>query len=455
MKIPKDIYKVAILGAGESGVGAALLSKKLGFGIWVSDAGNIKEKYRKELIEEEIPFEENSHNKVKILSADVVVKSPGIPPTAPIIKLCVEENIPVVSEIEFASWFTKADIIGITGTNGKTTTTSLTYHLLKEGGLDVAVAGNIGKSFARVLATEPEKAVYVLEISSFQLDDCYTLNPKISVLLNITPDHLYRYGSMEAYIDSKFRIVKNATHKEYFIYNYDDENIKFKLNNMDIKSNLVPFSLKEKLEKGGYAEGNLLNINLSEEEKQIIDFNESSLNGSHNKQNTLAATITANIYQIRKERIRESLKTFVNEPHRLQSVAEYDGVLYINDSKATNINSTWFALESMKRRVVWICGGVDENESYDSIKNLLEERVLAAICLGKDVEKIYSSISSHVPHIHKVYTMYDAVMEAMNYAKKGDAILLSPACKSFDLYNNYEERGEDFIKNVHLLNQIN
>jgi len=452
---PAEIKKVSILGAGESGVGAALLSKKMGFDIWVSDFELIKDKFKEELLHANIPFEEQTHTKSKILDADVVIKSPGISPNAPIVKLCVEANIPIVSEIEFASWFTSADIIGITGTNGKTTTTSLTYHLLKEGGIDVAAAGNIGKSFARVLATEPEKAVYVLEISSFQLDDSYTLKPNISILLNITPDHLYRYGSMEAYIESKFRIVKNATPKEYFIYNYDDENIKSKLINMDIKSNLIPISLQEKLDKGGYADGDMLHINLSEDEKTILDFNEGSLIGSHNKQNTLAATIAANIYKIRKEKIRESLKTFVNEPHRLQSVAEYDGILYINDSKATNINSTWFALESMRRRVIWICGGVDENENYQSIQNLLEQRVVGAVCLGKDTQKIYDGIKNYVPEIYQVSSMHEALKKAMIMANKGDAILLSPACKSFDLYNNYEERGDDFIKNVHLLNQVN
>ncbi len=438
---------IVILGSGESGVGAAILAQKQGYGVFVSDFGTIKEVYKLELNKRNIEFEEGQHSEEKILAADIIIKSPGIPDKAPIIKKIKEKQIEIISEIEFAYRFTKAKIIAITGSNGKTTTTSLVYHILKNAGLNVGLGGNIGDSFAKQVAEE-DKEYFVLEISSFQLDNCTTFKPHIAILTNITEDHLDRYDyKFENYISSKFSIAKNQTEVDFFIYCLDDEVSKKYLNQFDIKAKLIPFSYYQKLEEGGYIEDKNLIININKN-KFTMPTNELALQGIHNTYNSLAAGIGAKLFNVRNEKIRDSFQDFKSLEHRLEFVATVKGVDFINDSKATNVNSTWYALESMIKPTVLILGGVDKGNDYTLIKDLVKEKVKAIICLGKDNEALHQAFANEVGYIVDTQSMEQAVNMAYNIAEKEEVVLLSPCCASFDLFENYEDRGRQFKRNV-------
>ena len=438
---------IVILGSGESGVGAAILAQKQGYGVFVSDFGTIKEVYKLELNKRNIEFEEGQHSEEKILAADIIIKSPGIPDKAPIIKKIKEKQIEIISEIEFAYRFTKAKIIAITGSNGKTTTTSLVYHILKNAGLNVGLGGNIGDSFAKQVAEE-DKEYFVLEISSFQLDNCTTFKPHIAILTNITKDHLDRYDyKFENYISSKFSIAKNQTEDDFFIYCLDDEVSKKYLNQFDIKAKLIPFSYYQKLEEGGYIEDKNLIININKN-KFTMPTNELALQGIHNTYNSLAAGIGAKLFNVRNEKIRDSFQDFKSLEHRLEFVATVKGVDFINDSKATNVNSTWYALESMIKPTVLILGGVDKGNDYTLIKDLVKEKVKAIICLGKDNEALHQAFANEVGYIVDTQSMEQAVNMAYNIAEKEEVVLLSPCCASFDLFENYEDRGRQFKRNV-------
>ncbi|HMY41675.1 MAG TPA: UDP-N-acetylmuramoyl-L-alanine--D-glutamate ligase [Chitinophagales bacterium] len=438
---------IVLLGSGESGVGAAILAQKQGYGVFVSDFGTIKEVYKLELNKRNIEFEEGQHSEEKILAADIIIKSPGIPDKAPIIKKIKEKQIEIISEIEFAYRFTKAKIIAITGSNGKTTTTSLVYHILKNAGLNVGLGGNIGDSFAKQVAEE-DKEYFVLEISSFQLDNCTTFKPHIAILTNITEDHLDRYDyKFENYISSKFSIAKNQTEDDFFIYCLDDEVSKKYLNQFDIKAKLIPFSYYQKLEEGGYIEDKNLIININKN-KFTMPTNELALQGIHNTYNSLAAGIGAKLFNVRNEKIRDSFQDFKSLEHRLEFVATVKGVDFINDSKATNVNSTWYALESMIKPTVLILGGVDKGNDYTLIKDLVKEKVKAIICLGKDNEALHQAFANEVGYIVDTQSMEQAVNMAYNIAEKEEVVLLSPCCASFDLFENYEDRGRQFKRNV-------
>lgn len=438
---------IVLLGSGESGVGAAILAQKQGYGVFVSDFGTIKEVYKLELNKRNIEFEEGQHSEEKILAADIIIKSPGIPDKAPIIKKIKEKQIEIISEIEFAYRFTKAKIIAITGSNGKTTTTSLVYHILKNAGLNVGLGGNIGDSFAKQVAEE-DKEYFVLEISSFQLDNCTTFKPHIAILTNITEDHLDRYDyKFENYISSKFSIAKNQTEDDFFIYCLDDEVSKKYLNQFDIKAKLIPFSYYQKLEEGGYIEDKNLIININKN-KFTMPTNELGLQGIHNTYNSLAAGIGAKLFNVRNEKIRDSFQDFKSLEHRLEFVATVKGVDFINDSKATNVNSTWYALESMIKPTVLILGGVDKGNDYTLIKDLVKEKVKAIICLGKDNEALHQAFANEVGYIVDTQSMEQAVNMAYNIAEKEEVVLLSPCCASFDLFENYEDRGRQFKRNV-------
>ena len=440
--------RLVILGGGESGVGTAILGKKKGYDVFVSDFGKIKENYKEVLTINKIAFEDEKHTEELILNADVVMKSPGIPEKSPIVKKLLEKNIPVISEIEFAAPFTTATTIGITGSNGKTTTTLLTYHLLKQGGLNVGLAGNIGKSFAWQVA-ENKHDCYVLELSSFQLDGIVNYKPDIAVLLNISPDHLDRYNyDYNLYIDSKFRVTMNQTEDDYLIYDEDDEAITNWLANHKIKANKLPFSLTKKIEEGGsITENNEININLNDE-NFIMPINKLALEGKHNVKNTMAATTVAQLMNIRKATIRESLTNFQGAEHRLEKVLKINNVQYINDSKATNVNATFFALDSMNTPTVWIVGGVDKGNDYDEIMALVREKVKGIICLGVDNKKLADKFEGLVDMFVETTSMTEAVKIANKMAERGDTVLLSPACASFDLFENYEDRGKQFKQAV-------
>jgi UDP-N-acetylmuramoylalanine--D-glutamate ligase len=434
--------RIAILGAGESGVGAAILAQKKGFEVFVSDKGNIAQKYKDVLSQYSIQWEEGKHSEQAILNSDEVIKSPGIPEKAELIKKLRAKNIPVISEIEFAGRYTKAKIICITGSNGKTTTTLLTYHILKKAGLNVGLAGNVGDSFARKVAEENHD-VYVLELSSFQLDDMYDFKADIAILLNITPDHLDRYEyDMNKYIDAKFRIIQNQTQEDAFIYCADDENVVKALQNKNSKAKQYPFSIKMKIEEGAYLENKNLIININDPLSMSIQ--ELALQGNHNVYNSMAAGISAKLLEIRKDMIRESLTDFVNVEHRLEFVAKVGGIEFINDSKATNVNSTWYALESMENPTVWIAGGVDKGNDYASLLPIVKDKVRALICLGTDNSKLIAAFKDYIPVIEEAGSALEAVSKAYRTAKKGDTVLLSPACASFDLFENYEDRGQQF-----------
>ena len=439
--------RLVVLGGGESGVGTAILGKKKGYDVFVSDFGKIKNSYKQVLADYEIKWEDEKHTEDLILNADVVMKSPGIPDKAPIVKKLLEKGILVISEIEFAAQYTNALTIGITGSNGKTTTTMLCYHLLKEGGLNVGLGGNIGKSFAWQVAQE-NYDYYVLELSSFQLDGIINYKPHIAIITNISPDHLDRYDyKYENYIAAKFRITMNQTNADYLIYDNDDEAISNWFKNNKTNAQLLPFSLSKKLEKGAFLNNLTMEININEEEF-LMETTQIALEGKHNMKNAMAATSVANILRIRKQTIRESLSNFQGVEHRLEKVLKIQNVQYINDSKATNVNAAFFALDSISTPTVWIVGGVDKGNDYTELFSLVHEKVKAIICLGVDNKKIIDCFGNVVDMMVEVDNMHDAVNTARHIAEKGDTVLLSPACASFDLFENYEDRGNQFKREV-------
>ncbi|OWP87951.1 UDP-N-acetylmuramoyl-L-alanine--D-glutamate ligase [Flavobacterium covae] len=435
--------KLVVLGGGESGVGTAILGKKKGYEVFVSDFGKIKDTYKEILLLHKIKFEDEKHTEELILNADMVMKSPGIPDKAPIVKKIIEKKIPILSEIEFTNKFTDAVTVGITGSNGKTTTTMLTYHLLKQGGLNVGLAGNIGKSFAWQVADD-KFDTYVLELSSFQLDGVEKYKPHIAIITNISPDHLDRYEyKYENYIASKFRITMNQTTEDFLIYDADDQGINNWLSQNTTKAKLIPFSISKKLDFGVYLEKDTIKFNITNE---VFDMptNEISLEGKHNVKNAMAAATVAQLLKIRKATIRESLSDFQAVEHRLEKVLKINNVQYINDSKATNVNAAFFALDSMSTPTVWIVGGVDKGNDYTELLPLVNEKVKAIICLGIDNKKIMESFGGIVDEMIEASSMAEAVKQAYRLAEKGDTVLLSPACASFDLFQNYEDRGRQF-----------
>ncbi|WP_316813906.1 UDP-N-acetylmuramoyl-L-alanine--D-glutamate ligase [Pedobacter heparinus] len=436
--------RIAILGAGESGVGAAMLAQQQGYDVFVSDFGAIPSQYKEKLQELNVVFEENMHTRTEILKAVEVIKSPGIPDTAGIIKEIRSRNIPVLSEIEFAKRYTRAKTICITGSNGKTTTTMLTYHILKNAGLNVGLAGNIGHSFAAQVAAA-DFDWYVLEISSFMLDDMYDFKADIAVLLNITPDHLDRYDyKLSNYAASKMRITRNQTSEDIFIYCADDEETLKALKSARLNSTVYPFSIRKKIEKGAYLESNNIHININLNDQLTMSITELALQGKHNIYNSMASGIVAKVLDIRNTAIRESMGDFKNIEHRLEHVARISGVEYINDSKATNVNSTWYALESVGTDVILIMGGVDKGNDYDMLKDMVRQKVRAIVCLGKDNKRIHEAFEDDVEIIVNTFSAHEAVQVAYHLAKKGNTVLLSPACASFDLFKNYEDRGNQF-----------
>ena len=439
--------KVAILGAGESGVGAAILAQKKGFDVFVSDMGTVKQKYKDVLSNFEIDFEEGKHSESRILESELVVKSPGIPDTAPLIQQLIAKGIPVISEIEFAGRYTTAKTVCITGSNGKTTTTLLTYHILKSAGLNVGLAGNVGKSFAWQVAEE-NFDVYVIELSSFQLDGMYEFKADVAVLMNITPDHLDRYGyEMQNYVNSKLRILQNQTSEDYFVYCDDDEVIRKEIRERKIPAQKVPFGLGTPASPGAGVQENRIIINLNQNQfsMSILDL---SLQGKHNTYNSMAAGIASMVFQIRNEQLRESMADFKGVEHRLEHFLKVHGIEFINDSKATNVNSTWYALESAHKPVVWIVGGVDKGNDYSMLKGLVLDKVKAIVCLGKNNAKIKDAFADCVNDIVETSSMEEAVKAAYYLARNGDSVLLSPACASFDLFESYEDRGNQFKKQV-------
>ena len=444
----KGLEKLVILGAGESGVGAALLAKQQGYDVFVSDGGPIKDLYKEALQKSNIDFEEAQHTISKILLADEVIKSPGIPEKNELVKKIRAKGITVISEIEFAYRYKgNSKIIAITGSNGKTTTTSLIYYMCKLGGIDCAMVGNIGYSFARQIAENP-KPLYVAEISSFQLDDIKTFRPDVAVLTNITEDHLDRYDyKVQNYIDSKFRIAENQQAGDVFIYCLDNETTIKNINRYNIKSTLYPITMSKELPQGAYLANAKMHLKWKGEEMQmsIDDF---KLKGKHNQYNSMAASLASTAVDIRKEKIREALQTFESLEHRMETVATIKGVEFINDSKATNVNSTWYALESMEKPTILILGGVDKGNDYSTMKEMVTEKVKAIVCMGIDTRKIHEAFGSIVSLIVNTTSAEEAVQAAFHFASKGDAVLLSPACASFDLFKNYEDRGNQFKKAV-------
>lgn len=441
--------KIVILGAGESGVGAAVLAKRKGNEVFVSDTGIIKQKYKDVLLHNEIAFEEGKHSENLCLNADEIIKSPGIDDKSPLIVKCKELNIPLISDIEFAARHTKAKLICITGSNGKTTTTLLTYHIMKKTGMNVGLAGNVGKSFA-MQVSENEFDFYVLEISSFQLDYMFKFKADVAVITNITPDHLDRYDNkFQNYINSKFRILQNQTEKDFLIYCADDPVTKSELAKRKITSKAIPFSLNI-IEEGdsAYLENNLININILSN-KFTMTLENLALQGKHNLYNSMAAGVISRLFDIRKDIIKESMSEFQGVEHRLEFVTKVHGIEFINDSKATNVNSTWFALESMTRPVIWIVGGLDKGNDYSSLKPLVKAKVKAIVCLGMDNTKILEDFSELVPVIQETNSAKAAVEAAYFLGRTGDVVLLSPACASFDVFNNYEDRGMQFKRAVY------
>ncbi len=438
--------RITILGAGESGTGAALLAKAKGFDVFVSDQSLIKDKYRDELTTENIAFEEGKHSEDKILSANLIIKSPGIPDKAEIIKKIIEAGIPMIDEIEFASRYIDGKIIAVTGTNGKTTTTLLIYHLMKQGGVNVALGGNVGFSMARQVALQQHEW-YVLEVSSFQLDGTKKFKPQIAVLLNITPDHLDRYEyTMQNYVDSKFRIVQNMGIGQYFIYYSDDAIISKEVSKGKYEMNKVPVSLRSSSGSPVHGEAKKMSFNLTD--SFLIDQSETTLNGSHNLINTMAAVSAVYLAGVSVNAIRTGLKTFENAPHRLESVAVIKGVEFINDSKATNVDSVVYGLGSYEQPLIWIAGGVDKGNDYSIIKDEVKKKVKALICLGKDNEKLKKAFGGVLDKIFETQSVTELVHQALAIADSGDVVLLSPACASFDLFKNYEDRGNQFRKAV-------
>ncbi|MCO6499499.1 MAG: UDP-N-acetylmuramoyl-L-alanine--D-glutamate ligase [Vicingus serpentipes] len=442
--------RLVILGGGESGVGTAILAKQKGFEVFVSDKGALKDKYKSVLINIDVEWEEGKHTESKILNASEVVKSPGIPDTAPLVLKLKEQGISVISEIEFAGRYSKAKFIGITGSNGKTTTTLLTYHLLEKSGLDVGLAGNIGESLAKQVA-ENDRDFYVLELSSFQLDGMFDFHVDVAMILNITPDHLDRYeNDFEKYAQSKFRILQNQTNTDYVIYNADDEIIVDLLAKGDYEGIKIPFSINKETSNGGYVKNEKLYINTNNKLFEMT-IQELSLQGRHNIYNSMASGIAGKILGLKKEIIRESLSDFQNIEHRLEEVGTVHGIVFINDSKATNVNSTWYALETFQRPVIWIVGGVDKGNDYEMLTSLVTDKVKAIVCLGKDNSKIHEAFKDIIETIVDTESAQEAVNTAYQLGQKGDTVLLSPACASFDLFDNYEDRGHQFKKAVRAL----
>lgn len=436
--------RIAILGAGESGVGAALLAQHKGYECFVSDAGKVKPKFATELEQAGIAFESGLHTAEEILHADLIVKSPGIPNTAALVQQAIQKGIPVISEIEFGFQHCTGKCIGITGTNGKTTTTALTYHILRNAGLDVGLGGNIGQSFARQLI-DSQPAYWVLEVSSFQLDNIDTFRPYIGMILNITPDHLDRYQyDFQQYVDAKFRLIENQQAGDYFIYNLDDTTITQRLQTINSQSTHIPFSLTQPVAEGAYLAQDQIIIN-HQQNAFTMSINDLALQGKHNQSNSMAAGIAARILEIRKDNLRDSLSDFKNVSHRLELVSKIAGVEYVNDSKATNVNSTWYALESMERPVIWIAGGVDKGNDYKVLEDMVAKKVKAIVCLGVDNLRIHDAFSNKVDIIMNTSSMKEAVQMAAHLANSDDIVLLSPACASFDLFENYEDRGNQFI----------
>ncbi len=439
--------RLVILGGGESGVGTAILAKKKGYDVFVSDFGIIKNNYKEVLMLHEIKFEDEKHTEDLIFNADLVMKSPGIPDKSNIIKKIREKKIQVISEIEFAAQYINAMTIGITGSNGKTTTTMLVYHILKQGGLNIGLAGNIGKSFAWQVAEE-KYDFFALELSSFQLDGIVNYKPHIAIITNISPDHLDRYNyNYDEYIAAKFRITMNQTEDDYLIYDADDEAIANWLKNNTVKAKLVPFSLTKEFEFGAFEKENNINININNE-PFVMPTSYLSLEGKHNVKNAMAATTVGQLLRIRDATIRESLSDFQGVEHRLEKVLKIQNVQYINDSKATNVNSVLYALDSMKTPTIWIVGGVDKGNDYEELMELVNEKVKAIICLGVDNKKIIDAFGDIVDELVEVTSMDEAVKRAYRMAEKGDTVLLSPACASFDLFESYEDRGRQFKQAV-------
>ena len=440
--------RLVILGAGESGVGAAILGKQRGYDVFVSDGGAVKENYISELEQHAIAFEIGKHTKEQILNADEVMKSPGIPEKNELVKEIRKKGIRIISEIEFAYRYKEnSKIIGITGSNGKTTTTALAYHMCKLGGLDAALVGNIGYSFAKQVAENP-KPWYVAEISSFQLDDIQTFRPDVAILTNITEDHLDRYDyRFENYINSKFRITQNQTENDFFIYCEDDPVTMQYIRNYTIHANPLPITMNKEINRGAFIKNGIMTVTTGDEKMQmsIYDF---ALKGKHNQYNTMAAGIAAATIGIRKEKIRDAIQSFESLSHRMEPVATIRGVEFINDSKATNVNSTWYALESMTKPTILILGGVDKGNDYSLLFELVKEKVKAIVCMGTDNRKIHEAFKEVAPVIVNTASAQEAVFASFRLANKGDVVLLSPACASFDLFKNYEDRGDQFRKAV-------
>ncbi|MFH2096106.1 MAG: UDP-N-acetylmuramoyl-L-alanine--D-glutamate ligase [Bacteroidota bacterium] len=439
--------KIVILGGGESGVGSAVLALKKGYSVFLSDAGKLKDKYRVQLEKTGVEWEEGGHTEEKIMDAKEIIKSPGIPETVPLVRKAAEKGIRIISEIEFAARYTKAVKVCITGSNGKTTTTSLIYHILKTAGLNVGLAGNIGKSFAMQVAGDDHE-YYVIELSSFQLDTMYDFKAEVAVLLNITPDHLDRYNyEFQNYIDSKFRIIRNQGPDDYFIYWNDDPVISKQLEVLRPIARMLPFSDQQKIENGAYRDNENIYINTQTTEL-TMSIQDLALQGRHNTYNSMAAGIAASVLRIRKSFIRECLMDFQSVEHRLEPVVKVHGIQFINDSKATNVNSTWYALESMTGDVIWIAGGVDKGNDYEQLTDLVQKKVKAIVCLGKDNSKFHETFGKLGVTVMDTTSMREAVKTAYYLAKKGDTVLLSPACASFDLFENYEDRGWQFKNSV-------
>lgn len=440
---------MVVLGAGESGVGTAILAHRRGFDVWVSDAGRINDAYKAQLEEAGIAYEEGQHTESRVLDAAIAVKSPGIPDQVAIVQQLKKQGIPVIAEIEFAAQYTDAKLICITGSNGKSTTTMLTWYILSQAGLHVGLAGNIGRSFALQVATA-DYDYYVLELSSFMLDDMEHFRADVAVLLNITPDHLDRYGyELQNYVNSKFRIIRNQRPEDLFIYCADDPITVEGLQQHQPTAQMLPFSLTKQFDAGAYLnENNQLVINVPNQDRFIMDINEISLQGQHNVYNNMASGLVAKAQELRNASMKESMSSFKNIPHRLEFVACIAGVNYINDSKATNVNAVWYALESFAPKIVLIMGGVDKGNDYEMLRDLVQTKVRAIVCIGKDNSRIYDALEEDAQIIVNSSSMQDAVQIASHLAKKGDTVLLSPACASFDWFKNYEDRGDQFKEAV-------
>jgi UDP-N-acetylmuramoylalanine--D-glutamate ligase len=442
--------RIVILGAAESGIGAAMLAQQRGYDVFVSDKGTIKEEFRSILTHKRIPFEQGRHSLDEILKADEIIKSPGIPEKAEVIGAIRQRTIPVISEIEFASRFTASPIVAITGTNGKSTTTSLTHHIFTKAGMDAALVGNIGKSFARQVA-EHDAGCYIAEISSFQLDDCYEFRPHVAVITNLSDNHLDRYGySFAAYADAKFRIARKQTADDFFVFCADDEATREGMSRHTIAAQHISFSQTLSAGQGAFLDGDQI-VFTSPKQTFTMSVSQLGLRGKHNVYNSMAAGIVANIFDIRKEVIREALTDFQALEHRLEWVADIKGVEFINDSKATSVNAVWYALESMNKPVIWIAGGVDKGNDYSVVQDLVRKKVKALICLGTENRKLHEAFSTSIDLIANTDNMTDAVKTAFHFASAGDCVLLSPACASFDLFESFEDRGRKFKEAVRSL----